>query len=271
MKIFLLIITFLPNFLFAETILSKTGPNLNFIFDEDYNILHCLQKGSSKNPKVVEFFNEVWQKDKNSYQILNKMKRISPQFSQENSLEPNPEQINIAVKNLLTLAKESDYYPTFKAESEKNLEQIKKDWEGLIEKSLPLMEELTGFNFEKTFTIFITHPEVGNGSNWGNGVISFGFNINPWPYYTMVYLWHEILHDYFPRDDFNHALIQLITDNELRIRLGGGVYPPLEGHQYLVTQMENLLPMVKGYWEISSPKENILEYISAIENATLDN
>jgi|GEM_PF-1700321 len=44
-----------------------------------------------------------------------------------------------------------------------------------------------------------------------------------------------------------HAVIQLIADNELRIRLNGGHYPPFEGHTYLKRLMELIVPHWRKY------------------------
>lgn len=54
-----------------------------------------------------------------------------------------------------------------------------------------------------------------------------------WPNYTTIYVWHEIFHSILPGQglkttDLDHALIQLITDNELNARLNGFSYPPFD-------------------------------------------
>lgn len=234
---------------------------INFVFDENYNILHVLQKGRTKNTRLREMMNEVWEKEKKSYQILNGLNRISPHYMEEFNFSSDNILVRNALENLIKVTKESDYYPIFKNETEENLLEIKNEWNLSLDRCLPIMEELTGFNFSKKFDVFITHPDVGNGTNWGNGLISFGFSGRAWPNYTTVYLWHEILHDYFPRDDdLYHAIIQLITDNELRIRLNEGFYPPFEGHKNLEKLMYDLFPIIKEYWQMPMPKENILDF-----------
>ena len=56
-----------------------------------------------------------------------------------------------------------------------------------------------------------------------------------------------------------HAVIELITDEELRTRLNGGKYPPFVGHGYLQKVKEKLLPKWRKY--LKSEKQNIREFI----------
>ena len=65
-------------------------------------------------------------------------------------------------------------------------------------------------------------------------------------------------------NDTNHALIQLITDNELRIRLNGGKYPPFEGHSTLTAEMSSLLPKWQEY--LLSPNKDILAFEKSLSN-----
>lgn len=74
----------------------------------------------------------------------------------------------------------------------------------------------------------------------GNNRIAWTFQ-DYYPNYNCVYLWHEILHSFFDLDEKTHALIELITNEELRISLNGGEYPPFIGHDYLNdTKLKNL-------------------------------
>jgi len=74
-----------------------------------------------------------------------------------------------------------------------------------------------------TITIYIFHPKSHNGyADCQTKSILWGHPEN-WKNYTTVYLAHELLHilTYKKLKDFDvmHALIELATDNELRIRL----------------------------------------------------
>jgi len=80
-----------------------------------------------------------------------------------------------------------------------------------------------------------------------------------WPNYATVYLWHEILHSYIGYSEKEHAVIELITDEELRIRLNGSKYPPFAGHKYLAKIKQKILPRWKKY--LKSKKRNIREFM----------
>ncbi|OGY38623.1 MAG: hypothetical protein A2391_03475 [Candidatus Brennerbacteria bacterium RIFOXYB1_FULL_41_13] len=102
-----------------------------------------------------------------------------------------------------------------------------------------------------------------NGRNLKGNKIVWG-HAEEWPNYTMVYLWHEILHEYMDNTDLNHALIELITDYELRHQLGGPDYPPFTtGHEYLQKIEEALLPSWKKY--LASDNKNFAEFRKEVE------
>ncbi|MBF0548761.1 MAG: hypothetical protein HQM08_30340 [Candidatus Riflebacteria bacterium] len=79
-----------------------------------------------------------------------------------------------------------------------------------------------------------------------------------------MYLWHEILHSYITgsraTEFLNHALVKLITDNELREKLNNlsQAYPPFEGHSYLIPLETRILPYWNDY--LKNPKKGILEF-----------
>jgi hypothetical protein len=75
-------------------------------------------------------------------------------------------------------------------------------------------------------------------------------------------MWHEILHFYWlkPKDEnLSHAIIELVTDNELRIRLNGGKYPPFVGHSWLEKIRRKIYPYWKKYLNKKLKAKNIFE------------
>ena len=68
-----------------------------------------------------------------------------------------------------------------------------------------------------------------------------------WKNYSTIYLWHEILHSYFGDSDIEHAIIELIVDEELRSRLNNAKYPPFEGHKNLSELKKKILPHWRKY------------------------
>jgi len=79
-----------------------------------------------------------------------------------------------------------------------------------------------------------------------------------------VYLWHEILHSYFDNSDINHAIIELITDEELRCFLNHSSYPPFVGHKHLKILKKKLLSKWKIY--TNSNNKDIKHFISTIKS-----
>jgi hypothetical protein len=120
-----------------------------------------------------------------------------------------------------------------------------------------IISEITGLKPKKNFTVFITHPSLKNGKYLGNNQIGWGHN-EDWVNYTTVYLWHEIMHSYFDTKQLDHVIISFITDEELRIRLNGGKYPPFAAHKYLHPMMNKSLHLWKRY--IKSESKDITKF-----------
>ncbi len=142
-------------------------------------------------------------------------------------------------------------------QTKKYLEFVENQWNKNFSFTFALMKELTGFSFKKNFIVYITHPSLKNGIYLGKNKIGWGHHEDI-PNYSTIYLWHEILHSYLSFSNLDHALIQLLTDNELRIRLNGGKYPPFLGHEYLKPLMKKILPYWKKY--LKSKKKDILKF-----------
>lgn len=140
-------------------------------------------------------------------------------------------------------------------ETNSSLIACEEEWNRNHKNSTAIIQELTGLNLNKVMTVVITHPSIPNGRYNGHNRLEWRYH-EEWPNYTTVYLWHEILHSYFGFDRLDHALIELVTDNELRVRLNGGMYPPFEGHHELNKLREILL----SYWQeyLNAQSKNIL-------------
>ncbi|MBI2019365.1 hypothetical protein HYS95_01690 [Candidatus Daviesbacteria bacterium] len=90
-------------------------------------------------------------------------------------------------------------------------------------------------------------PQFKKWAVSGDNDIAWG-HAPEWNNYATVYLWHEALHSYLDYTDLSHALIQFVTDNELRVRLNkGDTYPPFVGHKDLFPLMNKLLPNWQSY------------------------
>lgn len=233
-------------------------PTLNFRIDENYLIAHTLSStnkkrfSSNKHKKdIVSFQNFAWSISKQKY--LNLIKEYKP-------IEiKNPKDLSKKAQTFLALLKLSKQYKKILLQTQKYLLLCKSQWNKNLNHSSFLVRELTGIKMIRRFDVYISHPSLKNGMNL-NGKILWGHN-EDWTNYTTVYLWHEILHSYLsiPKNDrWNHAIIQLIADNELRIKLNGGAYPPFYGHKELFPLMRKILPLWKKY--LKSQNKNILDF-----------
>ena len=147
----------------------------------------------------------------------------------------------------MSIIEQSLAFAPIRAQTEAYLQWCQEQWERNVAQTCEYICELTGFDLATSFTVYVTHPSLCNGSYLGEHNIQWGHH-EDWPLYTTVYLWHEILHSYFCPGDLNHALIQLLTDNELRVRLNEGAsYPPFVGHPRLFPLMHALLPDWRAY------------------------
>ncbi|KKU99309.1 MAG: hypothetical protein UY32_C0002G0045 [Candidatus Jorgensenbacteria bacterium GW2011_GWC1_48_8] len=124
-----------------------------------------------------------------------------------------------------------------------------------------------GLKLNKKIAVYITHPGLKNGRYVGNNTIEWGHN-EDWPNYATIYLWHEILHSYIGYSEKGHAVIELITDEELRTQLNSGKYPPFVGHKYLKSIKNRLLPQWRKY--LNSEERNIRKFIKEIPHGIVN-
>lgn len=143
-------------------------------------------------------------------------------------------------------------------------EFCQKQWENNLFNSKQIIQEMTGLNVAGTYTVYVGYPGLAGGSNFGDNEIHWGGH-EDWLNYTTVYIWHEILHSQIPgsqvpKAGLDHALIQLISDNELRERLNNlsDTYPPFEGHDGLISLETKILPYWKDY--LKNPQKGIFEF-----------
>jgi hypothetical protein len=216
---------------------------LHFTIDNHHLLVHTLASHDSFSSNeyqadIVALQNYAWELSHRCSLLLSR--RLSPaQFFATSSLDE--------LATFLTKLEHSPAFVPVCQQTQDFLTLVQAQWERNYQVTSQAIAEMTGFDLYKTFTVRLTHPSLHNGRYLGDQMITWG-HWETWPNYSTVYLWHEILHDYFPFDDLSHALIQLITDNELRIRLNAGTsYPPLVGHKKSFPLMETILPVWRDY------------------------
>lgn len=212
--------------------------SLAFVLNDDFLIAYTLARTRRAHPDVERFQNATWTIDKEKYRSV---------------ASEDPQKVRSALeiaenRTFLDAVKALPYAYTLRAETATNLEESKTQWELNLGRSKPLVEKLVGHELKGDWNVYMIPPIVRGGKNAGNNTILWGHK-ELWPNYHTVYLWHELLHSFFPYNcsDLEHAAIELITDEELRTRLNGGSYPPFEGHPHLSSIKEGLLPAWRDY------------------------
>lgn len=226
---------------------------LSFRIHENYLIANTLASRASHataSPEheeaIVGVQNAAWSISPQAYNLL--AGRWYP-----NDLE-RAAQIATTLPEFFRTLKQHERFTTLRDQTQQYLMFCTEQWERNEQRTTKIVYDLTHFDLNRSFTVFITHPSLKNGCHVGDQQIVWGHS-EDWPNYTTVYLWHEILHAYFARNDTDHALIQFIADNELRVQINGGSYPPFVGHEHLFPMMERLLSQWRQYLTTAPPRD----------------
>jgi len=143
------------------------------------------------------------------------------------------------------------------AETERSRALVEAEWKANYARTSAWMRELTGLPLDGTYTVYLTHPSQNQGHYLGDNRIAWAW-CNNGAYNNTIYLWHELLHGVLPMSERGHAVIELLTDNELRVRLNGGTYPPWVGHEELHALRDEMLPAWREHLRNPGPLERFL-------------
>jgi len=231
--------------------------NFSFTIHKDLLTASLLFRRNPKDGgRFTELKNRMWDKHREAYEIQNS---TDYKFIFADNYKKKLESILEKTEALLTDTEASAEYEDFYQETFKYRGWLENEWKTKkdeVEKHLKsiLKTDLS----PKDFEVLVIHPAVGGGSYLSNGKIFWGHN-EDWPNYSLVYLVHEALHEYFKQSDLTHALIELTADNELRIRLNkGGEYFTCDGedvgHEYLRKLEQIILPKWKTYLNSGNKK-----------------
>lgn len=110
-------------------------------------------------------------------------------------------------------------------------------------------------------TIIITHPKLNQGHAFSKEKLIIWGHPENWENYSTIYIAHELLHilteGKYKNFNIMHGLIELATDNELRIRLNkrGKYFQEGKfevGHKNLRGLEKKILPLWKNFLPASS-------------------
>jgi len=224
--------------------------NLNFRIDDTFLVSYILTNCSEDSfihaakekymDDIVNFQNLAWNKNKNVYNLITGKYYIYRAI-ESSSFQRAIQQSDEFIEGLI----DTKEYKTLKTQTEESVFEIKKEWEKNYTETAEYIKNL-GIAIEGTFEVFVVHPGLKSGEYMGNKKIIWSYRTN-WENYNTVYLWHEILHSYFYNSDNTHALIELITDEEMRRRLNKEDYPPFVGHDHLTNLKNKGLDIWKSY------------------------
>lgn len=235
---------------------------LKFEIDKVYTVVHALH--SSKEP-FKEFYrlkDRLWKQNKLVFYFLSG----SPELFLFKNLG-NIEKIAKQSKEVLKELMRTKEVKKLLRETEEYLEFVKKQWKANEKVITETILDLSGLSLPKgVIKVFITHPKLNNGIYAKKNVICWG-HPEEWKNYTTVYLAHEILHIMTEEkidSPIMHSIIELLADNELRIRLNKkGKYLEVEGHDNELNK--RILPIWKDYLE-NRKQKNILELEESIKS-----
>ncbi len=246
---------------------------LEFLVDEDFLLVHTLFRDIIPpyhyTPSQLglrqagEQMIEEKDGDKISVDNVGVNLRLFGGFLTE-SLSPEAQEIASRLK-------QTPDYRVVLEHARKFKEELETTWLVNYDRTLKMMQEITGLDFaDDQFSVYSV--SVPDARYMGNRRIVFGPLRERFHNFQVIGLWHEIMHgkmktggkDIPHCDDIEHSVIQLATDNELRVRLNGhGEYPPFKGHKNHIPVMKKMLP--DWYTYLHSPERNILEFHREME------
>jgi len=250
-----------------------------FQINKYYLLCHALAWGRKERSlpfkEWVNLQDRLYKKSEEAYILITGGPQwITPGeeiFAKSNNLK-DLEKTCKSAQNLLKEAECSKEFKRLLRETQKYLKYIEEQWKNKRIKALGLLSEITGLKIpEKEIKVSITHPKLYNGINFPEEKIIGWGHPEEWKNYSVVYLCHELLHiltyKKFKSSELMHALIELATDNELRIRLNKkGKYFEVPTHKSLLKLEKYILPLWK-----KSLKEGKEKNIFELEKKLLKN
>jgi len=234
---------------------------LKFLIDKKYIFLHALNQRQYNEPFKgwARFTNSIWNKYPQEWYFLAGYAEWL--IIKNNSL------ISVSQKAEKLLEKwlKTPQSKQLIRETEKYRNWLEEEWREKGGIALKELERIIRITLpDKTISIYVTHPKLRNGFTINPQTIAWGHK-EDWPNYSIVYLCHEIMHTIFwdNKSKNSHAVIELATDNELRIRLNkkGKYFKEGKfdiGHDYLRKLEQKILPQWKNYLK-NKGKKNIFK------------
>jgi len=209
---------------------------------------------------VIHLNNEAWKKYRYCYNFIRECK-----IQNKNPIDIT-KQINCLIK--FTIENEIFVNIIKKTDEYKNI--IEKRWNDKEKIVISFVETLTKIKIQGRFFIaLLCPPEFYAGYNLefmtNQKLIKYG-HTERWNNYSIVYIMHEILHSVFKfGNDITHCIIELISDNSLRMYLNASTEDYTMGHKYLTDLRLKMVPYWKKYIKSN---DNIYKFVEDMVKMT---
>lgn len=241
------------------------GMRLRFIVDPRYVVAHGLSanRDLEKLPGWLAVMNEFYNRDMQAYDLLaGEAEVLLPHGKRDANLVVIARRADAMLKSMTRTAPGQRMIRDTRVYAKR----VEAEWRRNGAWALAQIAELTRIPLPAgDVRVFITHPKLRNGRAISRDTIVWGASPK-FRNYTTVYLAHELLHilnwGVVDRANLSHAAIELLADNELRIRLNGeGKYFEYPGHTELRDLERKLLPAWREY--LRTPTMTFHDFIRA--------
>lgn len=250
---------------------------LSFKINKYYLLAHALKSEHHPFDGWVNLPNKLWKISNDAYCFLFNSSShdiIFTKIENDKDFDIFLNTITNGSDKIIATAFKSEEFTRLHEETGKYMKSIEKEWNNKRKNITKTIEEIMGEKFpDIKINVLITHPNLCNGIALPNSnTICWGHKEN-WKNYSMVYLMHETLHlildKKLGKNNLAHAIIELITDQELRIRLNkNGVYfkesKECVGHPFLLKLSKAILPYWKKY--LKRKDRNIANFYLEMKN-----
>lgn len=215
----------------------------------------------------VDFQNHLWSKYKAGYKFM------QGDFDLYFSSKCKKSLLSNSINSMSKLIKEgtnSQIYKTLLNDTIKYKEWLESEW---TKKKPTILKELMNIVRidlgDKEIKVLVVSDKTRQGKLMDNNNIAWGHS-EDWSNYSMVYLCHEYLHTVLGSSSLEHAIIELATDQELRIRLNKtGEYFSCNrksvGHKHLRKLEREILPQWKDYLNKKTGRNNVFDLIEKLK------
>lgn len=248
---------------------------LKFKVNKLYVLAHALSFKQSivPFPSWRKLADRLWKLSPSAYQFLSGayyeyfIANLTTDITNTKDLNSSIRNLNRETNSLIRLAYKSKEFDRLYNEVMNYKNWVANQWQIYEKEILFFITDIIGIKLpDVTLEVFVTHPKLKNGVFLGDNKIAWGHS-EDWPNYSIVYLTHEIMHFLTQKDKSKtmHAIIELMTDNELRVRFNKKSKYFYEkgkwvGHTELKSLSKQILPYWKKYLKLSKSKKDIFDF-----------